>query len=260
MLAWNVAIKGPPSLELPEIVIQYPTIAQPPDEIPPIANHAPDIPVPKSGFVLQGEVHVFGGALVGSIQKWMAPPPNDVIVGTDPPSIERVTVEGDFHMSMLIPLLRGTPYDDISFRNVAFYHQNYAFDKTKSIGWHFNADLVIDYSCGLLYQILTQVLQVDNPVLSIHNSFGFILDGIFPNVTFSLDSGLTLTSIGVRLLGIAGFSFTPEPHSTLSFGFDIFGDMKLNVPGSVVPMDLHYDMDLIGNTVILNAEMSGKIW
>ncbi|KAF8122693.1 hypothetical protein EV363DRAFT_1553609, partial [Boletus edulis] len=287
-LAWNAAITGLPSLELPDIVIKYPTIASGPEplaeDVPthkPIAHRTSrskrsvvlDTPVPPNGFVLQGEVDVFGTAVVGNLEKWMGPPPEDVIVGIDPPSIERVVVPGDFHISMLIPLLRGTPFDDIIFRNVAVYHQNYAFDKTKSIGWHFNADWVIDSSCGLLYDILTKALQVSKPKLNIHASFGeqqrwsaplslhsFILEGVFPGLTVSPVSGLTLTSIGVRLLGIRGFSFTPEPHSTLTFGFGVFGTMKLKVPGSVVPLNLDYEMGLTGRTVNLCAEISGSIW
>ena len=270
-LAWNAAIKGLPSLELPDLVIEHPKIAQPPSGVPPISD-TPDSD-PQSGFVLQGEVHMFGSDVVGNLEKWMGPPPDDVVVGIEPPSIERVAVQGDFHLSTLIPLLRGTPFDDIIFRNVAVYHQNYTFDKTKSVGWHFSADWVIDTSCGLLYSILTEVLGVNEPVLNIHAFFGelqqwstplnihsFILEGVFANMKFSPVSGLTLTSIGVRLLGIRGFSFTPEPHSTLSFGFDIFGTMKLDVPGSVVPLDLHYEMGLAGNTVNLTAEISGEIW
>ena len=268
-LAWNAAINGLPSLELPSLVIEYPKIARSPRSVPPISH----TPVPQSGFVLEGEVHIFGGAVVGNLQKWMGPPPHDVVVGIEAPSIERVAVQGDFRLSTLIPLLRGTPFDDIIFRNVAIYHQNYAFDKTKSIGWHFSADWVIDTSCGLLYNILTQVLGVSEPVLSIHAFFGelqqwstplnihsFILEGVFASMKLSPVSGLTLTSIGVRLLGIRGFSFSPEPHSTLSFGFDIFGTMKLDVPGSVVPLDLHYEMGLAGSTVNLTAEISGEIW
>ena len=286
-LAWNAAINKLPSLQLANIVIKSPTIAHPPDDVPsnrPITVHLPsrskrsvlippDTPLPQGGFVLQGQVDLFGTVVVGDLEKWMGPPPKDVVVGLDPPSIERVTVPGDFHMSMLIPLLQGTPFDDIIFRNVALYHQNYAFDRTKSVGWHFNADWVIDSSCGLLYEVLRQALQVDKPVLSIHASFGeqqgwnaplslhsFILDGVFADLTISPISGLTLTSIGVRLLGIRGLSFTPEPHSTLSFGFDVFGTMKLDVPGSVLPLDLDFEIGVMGSVVSLNAEISGGIW
>ncbi|KAF8557566.1 hypothetical protein OG21DRAFT_1482231 [Imleria badia] len=192
-----------------------------------IPANSPDTPVSNGGCIFQGEVLVFGGAVHGDLEKWIGPAPDDVVLGTDPPSIERVTVEGDFHMSMLIPLLQSTPFANIIFRNVAFYHQNYAFDKTKSIGWHFNADLVIDYSCGLLYQILTQVLQVDNPVLSIHNSFGysgeqhwnaplrlhtgsFILDGIFPNDAAAIDIAASTSSM------------IPLLHSSMSFAVVAF--------------------------------------
>ena len=278
MHAGNVATPGLPALELPNIgVVEAPTVAQPPGAVSidePIAGPISfDTPV-QCGFVLHGQVRLFGSTVVGNLEKWTGPPPEDVVVGLDPPSIERVTVPGDFRMSTLVSLLQGTQFDDIIFRNVAFYHQNYAFDKTKSIGWHFNADWVIDSSCGHLYEILTQVLQVDKPLLSVHASFGdqpqrwnaplgihsLILEGVFPNLMTSPVSGLILTSIGVMLLGIRGFSYTPQPHSTLSFGFDIFGKMKLDVPGSILPLALEYQMGFTGETINLSAEIPDGKW
>ncbi|KAL4061888.1 hypothetical protein J3A83DRAFT_4331332 [Scleroderma citrinum] len=110
----------------------------------------------------------------------------------------------------------------------------------KPIGLHFNVDLVIDRSCGVLYQILTQAFHVNEPVLSVHTSFGearclnapldlhnFIMEGVFRDLTISPISGLRLTSIGVRLIASRGFSLSPEPHSSLSFSFGIFGEMNL---------------------------------
>lgn len=279
--AWQAATHGLPSLELPGLIIEHPTIAQPPplphrSKRSPVSTPAP-APVPETptqdGFVLQGQVFLFGTSLMGNLEKWIGPSPADEVTGTDDPLIERVTLSEDFHLSTLIPLLRGTSYDVITFRNVAFYYQNYAFDKTKKIGWHFNADWVIDYSSRVLHQILTQVLGVDHSVLSIHAWLGeqqrwttplslhsFILEGIFPNLTFTPVSGLQLTSIGVQLLGVRGFSLAPEPHSTLSFGFGIFGGMKLKVPGSIVPLDLNYEIGVVGNTVNLSAEISSRVW
>lgn len=279
ILAWRAAMEGLPSLELPGLVVSSPTIAYFQDE--PVAGHVArhiqsavsDILPPQDGFVLQGDVELFNTGLVGQLEKWMGPPPEDVVVGLEPPSIEKITIAGDFHMSMLLPLLKGTPFDDITFRNVTLYHQNYAFDKTQAVGWHFSADWVIDPSCGLLYNVLSQVLQVDRPELSLHASFGelegwnaplhlhsFTLEGVFSNLTLSPVSGLHLTSIGVRLMGIRGFEFAPEPHSTLSYDFSVFGTMKLDVPGSLLPLDLTYEMGINGSAVNLSAEISGQIW
>ncbi|KAJ7911531.1 hypothetical protein B0H13DRAFT_1614506 [Mycena leptocephala] len=288
-LGWNAAVRGLPSVELSGFVVQNPQVAQPPAEtaIPnhytsrsntALGIHSPpqatlDVSPPPEGFVLEGDIELFGGALIGRLEKWLGPPPRNVVVGIDPPCIERVTLPGDFHLSMLIPLLEGTPFDNITFRNVVFYHQNYAFDKTKAVGWHFNADWVIEPSCGLLHELLTSVLKVDHPTLSIHASLGIeqgwntplnlhslILEGVFSGLTLSPISGLHLTSIGVRLLGIRGFELDPEPHSTLEYGFGVFGTMELDVPGSVIPLDLNYEIQLAGASINLSAELSGQIW
>ncbi|KAF8228134.1 hypothetical protein L208DRAFT_1293165 [Tricholoma matsutake] len=226
------------------------------------------------GYVVEGEIKLFGiPTLIAVLEKWMGDPPPDVVVGKDPPRIERATLKDDFHLSQVVPQLEGTVFDDIIFRNVAFYYQNYAFDKTKAVGWHFNADWVIDHSCGFLYQFLSETLNVRQPVLSIHASLGLrqrwdsllnvhsvTLEGVFPDLTFSPIEGLCFTSIGVRLLGIRELSFRPDPHYILKFGFGVFGTMDLDVPSSVVPLKLDYDMTAIGKTIRLSAEVSGGVW
>lgn len=291
-LAWQAAHASLPTLEFAGLTIDHPTIAQPPAFTIPAPSttpersamlvrapapargdaSAPSVPPPQ-GFIIQGKVKLFGTALVGNLEKWVGPPPAGVSIGSQRPIIERVSLTQDFHLSTLIPPLRGTPFDVITFRGVSFYYQNYAVDKTKQIGWHLNANWVIDPSCGILYNVLTAVLGVHHPVLSIHAWLGdqqkwtsplslhsFILEGVFPNLTISPFSGVQLMSIGVQLLGVRGYSLTPQPHSTLSFGFGIFGTMKLQVPGSVMPLDLDYRIGVSGSTVNLSAEISGQIW
>jgi hypothetical protein len=285
--AWKAAQEGMQELVLPDLLVKKPRVHEAASDMVvthngsdgPVPHKAfaipgdAEIPVPSEGFVLQGDVEIFGTSIIGQLEKWMGPPPADVVVGIDPPCWERVTLPGDFHLSTLLPLLKDTPYDIITFRNVAIWQQNCEFDKTRAVGWHFDADWVIDASCGILHDVLRTVLQVDKPVLRIRMGLGmdqqwnapidvhsFTLEGTFAGLTLSPIPGLQLTSIGVRLLGIRGFELSPTPHSTLSYGFDIFGTMSIDVPGSIIPLNLTYNMGVASGHVSISAELSGDIW
>jgi hypothetical protein len=135
--AWNAARGGLPSLEFSGVVVNHPRVQSPfGTHIPDHQNIVLDVPselsstlgiqnptsVSADGFVLEGEVNLFGGALVGHLEKLIGPPPEGVVVATEPHSIERVKLAGDLHLSTLIPLLKDTPFDDITFKNSVLYH------------------------------------------------------------------------------------------------------------------------------------------
>ena len=296
MLAWHAAIAQHPSVTIRNVKISNPTVAQSlhgvapssrvlasvdaaddpkPPEIPPLPIPAlPNTPPPITGFILKGEIPLFGNPeLVARFEVWQGPPPPGIVIGRDPPIFERATLKQDFHLSLLVPDLRDTAFDKIIFRNVTFFHQNYRFDATKTVGWHINADWVIDESCGLLYQLLSKSLGVKEPTLNLHAALGanqdwsrqlaihsFTLDGVFAGLNIRPFDGVHLTRIGVRLLGIRAMRFTPKPRSILEYGFGVFGSMNLDVPGSVVPLQLDYEIREAGGVVRLAAEVSGAIW
>ncbi|TBU56241.1 hypothetical protein BD310DRAFT_931958 [Dichomitus squalens] len=225
---------------------------------------------PDGGFVVVGDIALFGfQSLSAKFEKWEGPAPSDIVVLPDNPvSVERATLTEDFHLSSVISALEGTAFDSITFRNISVYHQNYKFDTTKAIGWHFDADLVVDESCGALYDVLSQVLGVDEPDLAVHVFLGadggwdrppslhsFTLEGIFAGLALKPFDGVVLSKIGVRLFGIRTLKYDPSPQSTLEYGFSVFGTMNLDVPGSTVPLSLEYEMQEFGGAIFLGASI-----
>lgn len=221
----------------------------------------------KASFAVEGEVSsIFGvSGLTGKYERLHNDDKSKVA--------EKVTLNEDLHISLVLPELEGSVFDDITFKNVVFYHQNYADDETLALGWHIMADWIIDSSCGALYDILTKVLGVTEPTIYLHAGLGysqdwkkplsvhsFTLEGVLPGFKLSLVDHIHFASLGVRLLGIRGFETSPEPHSTLSFGFGIFGELFLDVPGSVVPLHLNYEIGLLGKTIQVTATVVGDSW
>ncbi|KAF8593815.1 hypothetical protein BDV93DRAFT_482217 [Ceratobasidium sp. AG-I] len=233
----------------------------------PIFTH-PASEIPLGGFIVVGSVNLFDvPGLNGTFEKWEGPAPSNVVVIPNQPiSIERVTLSKDLHLPTVISDLKGSAFDTIAFRNVTFYHQSYQFDKTKVVGWHFIADLVIDESCGALRELLSTALGVDEPTLSVYLFLGtegrwdkppslhsFTLEGVFPGLAVKPVDDVVLSKIAVRLFGIRTMKYEPTPRTVLDFGCSIYGNMSVNVPGSVLPLTLDYEIRESSGTVSLLA-------
>ncbi|KAF8593814.1 hypothetical protein BDV93DRAFT_529669 [Ceratobasidium sp. AG-I] len=230
----------------------------------------PALDVPQGGFVVVGQVDLFGiPDLSTKFEKWEGPAPSHVDVDPyEPVAVERATLANDIRLSTLVPELKGTAFDTITFRDVTVYHQNYQFDTTKAVGWHFGADLVINESCGALREVLSTVLGVDEPTLSVYLFLGtgggwhkppslhsFVLEGVFAGLASKPIDGVVLSKIGIRLFGIRTMKFDPKPRSALTYGFAVFGSMNLDVPGSVVPLTLDYEIREYGGILLLGASV-----
>ncbi|EUC61644.1 hypothetical protein RSOL_403850, partial [Rhizoctonia solani AG-3 Rhs1AP] len=231
----------------------------------------PALDVPQGGFVVVGNVDLFGILdLRTKFEKWEGPAPSHVVVHPhEPVAVERATLTNDIRLSTLIPGLEGTAFDTITFSNVSVYHQNYEFDKTKAIGWHFSADLVINESCGALREVLSTALGVEEPTLSVYLFLGadggwhkppalhsFTLEGVFAGLAVKPIDGVMLSKIGIRLFGIRTMKYDPTPRSALAYGFSVFGSMNLEVPGSVLPLTLDYEIREYGGTLLLGASIN----
>ena len=240
---------------------------------PILADSGPTSQLPNQGFVVVGDIALFGiSSLSAKFEKWEGPAPSGVVVLPDKPvSVERATLSEDFHLSSVISALEGTAFDGITFRNLSVYHQNYAFDTTKAIGWHFDAAFVINESCGVLHDVLSRVLGVSEPELAVHLFLGadggwdrppslhsFTLEGIFAGIALKPVNGVVLSKIGVRLFGIRTMKYEPSPQSVLEYGFCVFGTMNLDIPGSTVPLSLEYEIREFGGTVFLGASID--VW
>ena len=142
-------------------------------------------------------------------------------------------------------------------------------DKTQSVGFHVDADIVFDKSYGLVHEVPSQVLSITDPRLHLYYGLGvmqdghrpfwvssFSLEGIFPNIHESLCEGVELTSIGLRLIGLHGMK-REGGRLTIGkeYGFSVFGTMHLDIPGCSRPLELAYDMTEMCRSLSLSAQV-----
>lgn len=231
---------------------------------------------PPEGFTVKGDIDVFGApGLTAEFSNWNGPVPEGVdIVDEDSKAIyDRAVVRDDLKLSSIMPVLQGTFFDKIVFRHVVITHQNAPFDTTRAVGWHLDVDFPITTNCGTVHDVLRTVIGVDEPVVHLHAGLGknqsweksvrihsFTLDGSFPGVQKKVCEGLTLTSVGVELLGIRRMERFPRPRAVMDYGFGVFGTLNIDVSGSVVPLELDYRIREIGKVLQLSADIRGDIW
>ncbi|KAL1693636.1 hypothetical protein GGG16DRAFT_88615, partial [Schizophyllum commune] len=227
-------------------------------------------------FTVQGEIDLFGvPGLTAEFSKWNGPAPEGSELAQDGSKAvyDRAIVRDSFKLSRIIPAIEGTFFDRLTFQYAVVTHQDAEFDSTKAVGWHLDVDLPIERSCGALHDVLRTVLGVNEPVVHLHAGLGrtqswgkkprvhsFTLDGTFPGTKVAICDGLTLTSVGVELLGIRCMKMAPEPRSVLEYGFGIFGTLNISMPGSVVPLEFNYNIREVGKVLQLSADLHGNIW
>ncbi|PVF92098.1 hypothetical protein CPB86DRAFT_844605 [Serendipita vermifera] len=236
---------------------------------------APDSLPPPQGFLVVGNIDLFGvSAVKAQLEVWQGPAPAGITVQPNKPAaFERATIGGDLRLSTLIPRLSGSEYDRVTFRNVTFMHQNYLFDKTKAIGWNLSADLVIDASAGVIHDVLSRVLNVEEPVLKISANFGenwgwnqpldvggFTLEGVFAGVDATPVKGVHLTTIGIRLFGIPSVEYEPVPHTVLEYAYSVFGSMNLHISGLAVPVEIDYEIMADNYGLYISGDVPNGIW
>jgi hypothetical protein len=86
----------------------------------------------------------------------------------------------------------------------------------------------------------------------------FTLEGVFGGLAFKPVDGIILSQIGVRLFGIRTLKFDPGPRLALEFGFSAFGSMDIDVPSSIVPLRLDYEIR--EQSGIVSLEASINVW
>ncbi|KAG9119488.1 hypothetical protein FRC07_005468 [Ceratobasidium sp. 392] len=240
---------------------------------------------PSTGFMLEGTISLFGlDTHKIALQSWHGPPPPDVDIGTDFPVYQRVQID-KLRPVDILPLLEGSPLSELEFQSVTITYQNYQFVKTIPIGWTISGELVIDERYGKLYDVLHKVLNIsgDGLRLSILVSLGaghswnsrprlstFAVQAmlqVHPNdINNDVLSGIrlcdevALTRIGVLLFGISTPTLGLNSKDVTKYGFKIFGDMHIKVPGSVTPLELDFEMGEFGGAIVLEAAVKGDVW
>ena len=181
-------------------------------------------------------------------------------------SVEKVILK-DEKLSKFLPELR-PPFDQFVFPKLAFF----AFiPENGPVAWFINAHWQIGDSCGLLYEVLNKLLGFENPSINLSANFGvdhswttplaihsFTLEGDIMG-SFDPKAGhLDFTAIRLRLFGIRGMEYKPEPQSTLEYGFEISGNVDLGIPNSSDQFD--FVIREIYDAVQLSCSIVGDIW
>lgn len=143
-------------------------------------------------------------------------------------------------------------------------------DLTKVVGFTLEADIIFDESYGKLHDVLTDFLGVPEP--SLHLECGlpgpqdwhepldvssFVLTGVFPDISLSLCEGASLTKVGARVIGYHVIRHDDEGdiHSEHDYGFGVFGNLHLLMPGSITPMDFEFDISSMAGTLTMTGEL-----
>ncbi|ESK84263.1 chromosome segregation atpases-like protein, partial [Moniliophthora roreri MCA 2997] len=276
----NTEVRNPKLMQPPSRPRRSPAEGQPSDEEP---EAPPSDAPPEGGFVLEGEIDLFGiSELKATLKSWHGPPPEEIEVGEEVPICEQAEID-DVSIFAFLPWVAGTPLEKAHLSNVTFTYQNYDFVPMKPVGWSVSADLVVDDQFGSMNQILSQVLQISpgSLTLQVTASLGlnqswsslpslttFALQGlIFVKDTetdtyqsIRLCDGISLGHIGISVFGVSTTVLGSSGETTTSYGFSLFGQLDLEVPASKKPLEFDFEISEFGGGAEINALLNGDIW
>ncbi|CCO30909.1 hypothetical protein BN14_04942 [Rhizoctonia solani AG-1 IB] len=175
-------------------------------------------------------------------------------------------------------------------KDITITYQNYIFVNSCPVGWTISMDIEINEETGKLYDILSKVLNVsgDGLLLSASVSLGtghswtarpkistFAVEGILkigPNqiaeyssdnndmVGLQLCPNVVLSRVGILFYGISVPSLGLDSTEWTDYGFTVFGDMHIKVPGSIKPLELDFEIGEFEGAINLAAAVRGDIW
>ncbi|KAG9094206.1 hypothetical protein FRC06_011055 [Ceratobasidium sp. 370] len=239
--AWQSIVRKKDHADIGGVHVENPRLARDGNDVDPST-----LVPPATGFMLEGTIKLFGlDSYKVNLWSWHGPPPADVQVGADPPVYQHVQVRG-VGLAELIPLLAGTPLSQVEVPSVSITYQNYLFVKTCAIGWTYNLDIEINEEFGKLYDVLHNVLNLSGDELRLRLSASL---GHAPSGPEKSQAEYR----GVPTLGL-------DSVESMEYGFAIFGDMHIKVPGSVIPLELDFEIEEFGGIVGLEAAVRGDIW
>ncbi|KAF7302406.1 FAD-binding PCMH-type domain-containing protein [Mycena chlorophos] len=281
--AWEAASRSATSAVVHAAVVTSPSICTEPPTFTSLAAPStpsaepttPEVAVssttaPKN-FLLSGKIAnlfgVIGSKLEADFYSYHGELPAGLSLpsGVTTPIYQLATLKDDLKLSTILPKLVGTAFDHMPLKNVVFTYQNCEMDPSKSPGFYINADLIFDESFGSVHTALSTVLGIPNPTLHIQGSLGssqsfndplqisgFSLSGTFADVVLKPCSELTLSAIGVELLGYKGVRSDNNgvPFGGMCYGFSVFGSMNVGLDQT---LDLMFKLTDIGGQFSFKA-------
>ncbi|KAG8818384.1 hypothetical protein FRC19_010679 [Serendipita sp. 401] len=284
---WHQITKGQGTIQvqLPGVEVKGAAIASDPK-----SPQTPSSPCPPPhGFMVVGKIDLFNLHLDLpdlTFNSWHGPPPARVTLPRNTLPIYQHVEISQIHVADVIPLLEETPFKTFLLHNVVIMYQNCHFIPSKSIGWHFEGDITIDQSYGLMHTILTEQLKVleENLDVHLHASLGPdfswkeppSLTGLCFEGSLNLapkDGGpdmkptgiqvndrVTLTAAGVRLFGIGSHTLGMDTKLQMTYDYQVNGALLLKVDGTLMPLEFNFAVSEQSGAAQLSGMLSGNIW
>jgi len=203
---------------------------------------------PPQGFVLGGDVKLFGTPLAGRLYTFIGD------AGKESDIKEIVKLGQRLRLKDVLRSLHGCAFGDVGLVRPGFTFR--AGDSALGVlpGLHFDAEVVFDNDSGLksAREALSKVFGVGGGSVKVSGYLGekrewnkalkpeeFSFKGMFVGVDSKLGRLVRVTSVGVELAGVrreGSFVRRAKYECTISF----YGSAEVEVPGSVVPLVVEY--------------------
>ncbi len=76
----------------------------------------------------------------------------------------------------------------------------------------------------------------------------------------SLCPGVKITRIGIDIFGVGTTTRGVAPKRSMKYGFGIFGELDIELPGSVTPAVFDFHISEFGGMANLGASIKGDLW
>lgn len=223
---------------------------------------------PPSGFVLGGDIKLFGTRLAGKLYTFVGE------VGKASDVKEIIKLGEKLLLKQVLSCLHGSVFGDVGLVRPGFTFR--AGDSALGTlpGLHFDAEVVFDNDLGLksARETLSKVFGVQGGSLRVSGHLGekrewnrtlkpekFSLKGTFVGVDSKLGKLVRVTSVGVELacVRVEG-SLGRRTKYECTAGFQ--GSAELEIPGSVVPLVVEYGLKEVQGIYEFQLTKGGNEW
>jgi len=223
---------------------------------------------PPPGFVLGGDVKLFGTRLAGRLYTFVGE------AGKASDVKEIIKLGEKLLLKDVLSCLHGSAFGDVGLVRPGFTFR--AGDSALGTlpGLHFDAEVVFDNDSGLksARETLSKVFGVKVGSLRVSGHLGekrewnkalkpenFSLKGVFVGVDSKLGKLVRVASVGVELAGVRREgSLGRRAKYECTVGF--YGSAELEIPGSVVPLVVEYGLKEVQGMYEFKLTKGGNEW
>ncbi|KAK6345782.1 hypothetical protein TWF718_007688 [Orbilia javanica] len=223
-------------------------------------------PMLPENFVVTGDMKLFGmiDSQICIFPGLITPgqPYTEIVT----PSAPRLSV-GD-----LVPRLKGSPMDSIALEKTRYCYSEISFDRLKRAGLYVETDVLFQGTLQPVQDTLRDFFGQGYPHLHMSAYLGqdrnwalplptseIVLTGSLDNVSVNIFDILTFTKIGVEVSAYQAID--PRTYrSAWQFGFGFFGHLNMSAPGSIMPLQVEYQLQHRYGSYMLSLTLQDDEW